>query len=113
MEPQRGYRHATGEFTECDCSKPGLSFNNTVEIRCRIHLESRPLPPGAITGRLAAVVPLAHGAADADASQKFDYATGARYAGFAGLVGYRVAMETEWPKWNDGDFFGKRFGSRR
>jgi hypothetical protein len=48
-----------------------------------------------------------------DASQKFDYATGARFARFAGLVGYRVAMDTERPKWNDGDFFGKRFGSGR
>jgi len=45
-----------------------------------------------------------------DASQKFDYPTGARFARFAGLLGYKVATETERPKWNDGDFFGKRFG---
>jgi len=45
-----------------------------------------------------------------DASQKFDYATGARFGRFVGLVGYKVAMESERPKWNEGDFFGKRFG---
>jgi hypothetical protein len=45
-----------------------------------------------------------------DTSQKFDYVTGAKFARFAGLVGYKVATETERPKWNDGDFFGKRFG---
>ncbi len=45
-----------------------------------------------------------------DTSQKFDYVTGAKFARFAGLLGYKVAMETERPKWNQGDFFGKRFG---
>jgi hypothetical protein len=45
-----------------------------------------------------------------DASQKFDYATGAKFARFAGLAGYQAAMEAERPKWNEGDFFGKRFG---
>jgi hypothetical protein len=45
-----------------------------------------------------------------DASQKFDYATGAKFARFAGLVGYKAAMEAERPTWNEGDFFGKRFG---
>jgi len=45
-----------------------------------------------------------------DVSQKFDYPTGARFARFAGLLGYKVATETERPKWNEGDFFGKRFG---
>jgi hypothetical protein len=50
-----------------------------------------------------------------DASQKFDYATGAKFARFVGLTGYKVAQEAERPKWNDGDFFAKRFGrgSRR
>jgi len=55
------------------------------------------------------LVTLYHSPQD-DASQKFDYATGARFARFAGMVGYKVAMETERPKWNEGDFFGKRFG---
>jgi Zn-dependent M28 family amino/carboxypeptidase len=44
-----------------------------------------------------------------EASQKFDYPTGARFARFAGLVGYKVAMQNERPSWNSGDFFGKRF----
>ena len=48
-----------------------------------------------------------------DVSQKFDYRTGARFARFAGLVGQKIAMETERPTWNDGDFFGKRFGRGR
>lgn len=44
-----------------------------------------------------------------EASQKFDYPTGARFARFAGLVGYKVAMQNERPSWDSGDFFGKRF----
>jgi hypothetical protein len=47
-----------------------------------------------------------------DASQKFDYATGAKFARFAGWVGYKVAMQAERPKWNEGDFFGKRFARK-
>ena len=46
-----------------------------------------------------------------EASQKFDYPTGARFARFAGLVGYKVAMQNERPSWNSGDFFGKRFAA--
>ena len=48
-----------------------------------------------------------------DASQGFDYETGARFARFVGLVGYKVAMESARPTWNEGDFFGKRFGRGR
>ena len=48
-----------------------------------------------------------------DASQGFDYETGARFARFVGLVGYKVAMERARPTWNEGDFFGKRFGRGR
>jgi hypothetical protein len=41
-----------------------LSFNKTVVTRYRIHLESRPLAPGTINVRLAAVRRLAYEAAD-------------------------------------------------
>ena len=40
-EAQRGYRHAIDEFVEWYCSEPRLSFNKTVVLRYRIHLESR------------------------------------------------------------------------
>src|SRR2546427_9699385 len=42
-ESQRGYRHAIEEFIEWYCSEPRLSFNRTVVLRYRIHLESRNL----------------------------------------------------------------------
>src|SRR5438093_11156372 len=42
-ESQRGYRHAIDEFIEWYCSEPRLSFNRTVVLRYRIHLESRNL----------------------------------------------------------------------
>jgi hypothetical protein len=45
-EAQRGYRHAIDEFVEWYCSEPRLSFNKTVVLRYRIHLESRLLSPG-------------------------------------------------------------------
>lgn len=48
-----------------------------------------------------------------DANQTFDYETGARFARFVGRVGYEVAAERGRPAWNDGDFFGGRFGSGR
>src|SRR5262245_33417727 len=64
-ESQRGYRHAIDEFIEGYCSEPRLSFNRTVLLRYRIHLESRNLAPGTINVRLAAVRRLAYEAADA------------------------------------------------
>jgi hypothetical protein len=42
-ESQRGYTHAIDEFIEWYCSEPRLSFNRTVVLRYRIHLESRKL----------------------------------------------------------------------
>src|SRR3974377_341717 len=64
-ESQRGYRHAIDEFIEWYCSEPRLSFNRTVVLRFRIHLESRKLAPGTINVRLAAVRRLAYESADA------------------------------------------------
>jgi len=63
-ESQRGYQHSINEFISWYCSEPRLSFNKTVVTRYRIHLESRPLAPGTINVRLAAVRRLAHEAAD-------------------------------------------------
>jgi site-specific recombinase XerD len=63
-EAQRGYRHAIDEFVEWYCSEPRLSFNRTVVLRYRIHLESRLLAPGTINLRLGAVRRLAYEAAD-------------------------------------------------
>src|SRR3989442_5705495 len=63
-ESQRGYRHAIDEFIDWYCSEPRLSFNRTVVLRYRIHLESRNLAPGTINVRLAAVRRLAYQAAD-------------------------------------------------
>jgi hypothetical protein len=64
-ESQRGYRHAIDEFIEWYCSEPRLSFNRSVVLRYRIHLESRNLAPGTINVRLAAVRRLAYEASDA------------------------------------------------
>ena len=64
-ESQRGYRHAISEFIDWYCSEPRLSFNRTVVLRYRMHLESRNLAPGTINMRLAAVRRLAYEAADA------------------------------------------------
>jgi site-specific recombinase XerD len=64
-ESQRGYRHAIDELIDWYCSEPRLSFNRTVVLRYRIHLESRNLAAGTINVRLAAVRRLAYEAADA------------------------------------------------
>jgi site-specific recombinase XerD len=63
-DAQRGYRHAIDEFVEWYCSEPRLSFNRTVVLRYRIHLESRKLAPGTINLRLGAVRRLAFEASD-------------------------------------------------
>ena len=51
-DAQRGYQHAIYEFIEWYCSEPRLSFNRTVVLRYRIHLESRSLAPGTVNLRL-------------------------------------------------------------
>src|SRR5437879_1808410 len=61
LDAQRGYRHAIDEFVEWYCSEPRLSFNRTVVLRYRIHLESRKLAPGTVNLRLGAVRRLAPG----------------------------------------------------
>ena len=63
-DAQRGYRHAMDEFIEWYCSEPRLSFNRTVVVRYRMHLESRKLAPGTVNLRLGAVRRLAYEAAD-------------------------------------------------
>jgi len=63
-DAQRGYRHAIDEFVDWYCSEPRLSFNKTVVVRYRMHLESRQLAPGTINLRLGAVRRLAYEAAD-------------------------------------------------
>src|SRR5229473_5480808 len=64
VDAQRGYRHAIDEFVEWYCSEPRLSFNRTVVLRYRIHLESRRLAPGTVNLRLGAVRRLAYEASD-------------------------------------------------
>src|SRR6516225_3585350 len=63
-DSQRGYRLAMDEFVDWYCSEPRLTFNKTVVIRYRNHLESRSLAPGTINLRLGAVRRLAYEAAD-------------------------------------------------
>jgi len=58
-DAQRGYRHAIDEFVDWYCSEPRLSFNRTVVLRYRIHLEERRLAPGTVNLRLGAVRRLA------------------------------------------------------
>jgi hypothetical protein len=46
FESQRSYRHSIDEFVAWYCSAPRLSFNKTVVIRYRLHLEDRHLAAG-------------------------------------------------------------------
>ena len=47
-DAQRGDCHAIKEFIEWYCSEPRLSFNKTVVLRDRVHLENRNLAPGTV-----------------------------------------------------------------
>jgi len=62
---QRIYDHAIREFVAWYCSEPRLSFNRTVVLRYRVHLELRGYAPTTINLRLAAVRRIAYEAADA------------------------------------------------
>jgi len=90
-ESQRGYRHAIDEFIEWYCSEPRLSFNRTVVLRYRMHLESRNLAPDTINVRLAAVRRLAYEAADAGLLSP-ELAAGIRRVKGAKKLGVRLGI---------------------
>src|SRR5438874_12760821 len=86
---QRTYDHAINEFVEWYCSEPRLSFNRTVVLRYRIHLESRHLAAGTINLRLGAVRRLAYEAADCDLLSP-DLAAGIRRVKGVKKIGVRL-----------------------
>jgi len=88
-ESQRGYQHSINEFISWYCSEPRLSFNKTLVTRYRIHLEIRPLAPGTINVRLAAVRRLAYEAADSGLLSP-ELAAGIRRVKGAGRLGVRL-----------------------
>jgi hypothetical protein len=89
VDAQRGYRHAIDEFIEWNCSEPRLSFNRTVVLRYRIHLESRQLAPGTVNLRLGAVRRLAYEASDCGLLSA-DLATGIRRVKGVKKIGVRL-----------------------
>src|SRR5690348_10644583 len=89
VDAQRGYQHAIDEFVEWYCSEPRLSFNRTVVLRYRIHLESRRLAPGTINLRLGAVRRLAYEASDSGLLSA-DLAAGIRRVKGVKKIGVRL-----------------------
>ena len=45
-----------------------------------------------------------------DLSQPVDWETTLRFSRAGARIGYRIAMDDERPSWNEGDFFGEKFG---
>lgn len=88
-ESQRSYRRSIEDFVSWYCSEPRLSFNKTVVIRYRIHLEDQLLAPGTINVRLAAVRRLAYEAADTGLLSP-DLAAGIRRVKGAKKLGMRL-----------------------
>src|SRR5437764_4528488 len=62
---RRVYEYAIDQFIAWYCSEPRLAFNRIVEVRYRMHLESRGLAANTVNQQLAAVRRLAHEASDA------------------------------------------------
>ena len=89
FESQRSYRHSIDEFVAWYCSVPRLSFNKTVVIRYRLHLEDRHLSAGTINVRLAAVRRLAYEAGDSGLLSP-DLAAGIRRVKGAKKLGCRL-----------------------
>lgn len=113
-DAQRGYRHAIDEFIDWYCSEPRLSFNKTVVLRYRIHLEYRKLAPGTINLRLGAVRRLAYEAADCDLLSP-DLAAGIRRVKGVKKIGVRLGnwltgeqAQTLWQAPDDTRVKGKR-----
>jgi len=48
-----------------------------------------------------------------DMSQPFDWPSAVRFTRMATYTAWLAADGREAPRWNDGDFFGKRFGARK
>jgi len=63
-EARFGDHHAIREFVGWYCPEPRLTFNRTVVLRYRIHLEHRNYAPATINLQLAAVRRVAYEAAD-------------------------------------------------
>jgi len=47
-----------------------------------------------------------------DANQAIHYPTAARLAALNALIAQRIANASERPRWNDGDFFAKKFAAK-
>jgi Zn-dependent M28 family amino/carboxypeptidase len=47
-----------------------------------------------------------------DANQPIHYPSAARLAALNQLIGMEIANQAERPRWNDGDFFGEKFGKK-
>ena len=47
-----------------------------------------------------------------DLSQPFDWPSGARFTSMAFWAAWMAADAPQAPRWNPGDFFGRRFGAR-
>ena len=45
-----------------------------------------------------------------DLSQPIEWETALRFSRAGARIGYRIAMEDQRPTWNEGDFFGEKFG---
>jgi hypothetical protein len=45
-----------------------------------------------------------------DLSQPLDWDTARRFARASARVARRIAMDDDAPTWNEGDFFGEKFG---
>src|SRR5258708_38131911 len=97
FESQRSYRHSIDEFVAWYCSVPRLSFNKTVVIRYRLHLEDRHLAAGTINVRLAAVRRLAYEAADSGLLSH-DLAAGIRPGESGNKVGGRLGHWFAFPE---------------
>lgn len=61
---RRVYEYAIDQLIAWYCSEPRLAFNRIVVVRYRLYLESRHLAANTINQQLAAVLRLAHEAAD-------------------------------------------------
>lgn len=54
-----------------------------------------------------------HQPQDEFSESNFDFNAGKKYVQLCFLIGYQVAQDKKRPTWNEGDLFGKKFGSQK
>jgi Zn-dependent M28 family amino/carboxypeptidase len=99
--PDEGFFVRSDQYSFIRTGVPSLQMD--------LGLKSEKLGVDAVAEMKKWLVTIYHSPKD-DTSQSIEYENSARFARFAALVTYYIAIDPRRPAWNPTDFFGRRFG---